>query len=806
MGTIWRDLLYTFRTLLKSPGFTAVVVFILALGIGANTAIFSVVDAVILRPLPYKAPDHLVMLPAAHRPNEMGTEVSVANFLDWRRESRSFQQLGAFGPLTVNLTGGGDAPERIEGAQITPAALATLGTQPMLGRIFQPDEEKANSRVTILSYGLWKSHFGGDRNIIGKVVRLSGVEYPVVGVMPPQFHFPDNEVQLWVPVRLTEARTKDRQERWLYVVGRLKDGTSLRAAQQEMDNLTNALSQQFPNENKDWGVQLVPLQEHLVGKVRPALLILLTTVLLVLLLACANIANLQLARAATRRTEIAVRSAMGASTAAVLQQLFLEGLTLAVLGGLLGLVVAQWSLRLLIALSPSYIPRLDEVGIDGTVLAFTLGIAIVTGVIFGLVPALPALKPDLVGDLRQGGRGASSGVGHIRFRRLLTITEVATALVLLIGAGLLLSSLTHLQRVDPGLNPTDVLTLEVVLGRAHYSTEAQRATFYRQLTERAAGLPGVQAVGGISSLPLTGSNSSESYVVEGQPPADPNSLPEAGYQGVTAGYFKALQIPLLQGRDFSPQDTVNAPQAVIINKTFADHYWPHQSAIGKRVILMGGSGGKVPYEVIGVIGDIHHTRLDVPTVPELYVTTEQHAPWDNMVLVVRSKSNLASLSTQLRSLVTSLDPEQPVSNVKTMEGVIAESTSEPRFYTVLLGAFAGLAFILSAMGIYSIISYSVAQRRHEIGIRVALGAQRSSVLTLVVGEGMTLAAIGILAGLFLAWLGTRGLTSLLFGVEPNDPIVFAATALLLSCVALAASLIPALRASRVSPMVAFRVQ
>ncbi|HEV7508313.1 MAG TPA: ABC transporter permease [Thermoanaerobaculia bacterium] len=805
MGTIWRDLFYTFRTLRKSPGFTAIVVLILGLGIGANTAIFSVVNAVILRPLPYRAPERLVMLPAAHRPTDMGAEVSVANFLDWRRESHSFEQLGAFGPLSINLTGG-DSPERIEAAQITPAALTTLGTQPLLGRLFLPDEEKSNSRVTILSYGLWKSHFGGDRNAVGKVVRLSGIEYPIVGVMPQQFHFPNNGTQLWVPIRMTESRIKDRQERWMYVIGRLKNGVSLQSAQREMDNLTGALAQQFPSNNKDWGTRLVPLQEHLVGKVRPALLILLTTVLLVLLLACANIANLQLARAATRQTEMAIRSAMGAPTSAVLRQLLFEGLTLAALGGLFGLVLAHWGLRLLIALSPSYIPRLEEVSIDGRVLVFTLGIAILTGVIFGLVPVFSALKPDLVGDLRQGGRGASSGVRHIRFRRLLTVTEVASALVLLIGAGLLLSSLTHLQRVDPGFTTSNVLTMEVVLGRARYSTDAQRATFYRQFTERAAAIPGVQSVGGISNLPLSGSNSSESYVVDGQPPSDPNALPEAGYSGVTAGYFKTLQIPLLQGREFSAQDTVNSPKAIIVNKTFTDRYWSHESAVGKRVTLMGGSGGKETHEVIGVIGDVHHTRLDVPTVPEIYVSTEQHAPWDNMVLVVRSKSNLADLSSRLRAVVASLDPEQPVSNVKTMEVVLAESTSEPKFYAVLLSAFAGLAFILSAMGIYSIISYSVAQRRHEIGIRVALGAQRSSVLTLVVGEGMVLAAIGIAAGLILAWLATHGLSSLLFGVQANDPLVFAAAVLLLSCVAMAASLIPAYRASRVSPMTAFRTQ
>jgi putative ABC transport system permease protein len=803
MEMILRDLLYTFRTLRKSPGFTAIVVFILALGIGANTAIYSVVNAVILRPLPYHAPDRLVMLPAAHRPNEMGTEVSPANFLDWRRENRSFEHLGAFVASSVNLTGG-DAPERLPAAQITPGLLEALETKPLLGRLFTPEEEKADSRIAILSYGLWRSHFAADRNVLGKVIRLGGIEYPVVGVMPPQFHFPNNEVQLWTPVRFTDKRMKDRQSRWLYAAGRLKDGVSLRSAQQEMDTLTGALAQQFPDNNKDWGAKVISLQESIVGKVRPALLILLTTVLLVLIIACANIANLQLARAATRQTEMAVRSAIGASTSNVLRQLLLEGLTLSLLGGLLGLLLADWSLRLLVTISPKYVPRLEEVGIDGRVLLFTLGIALLTGVIFGLVPALSALKPDLVGDLRSGGRGASSGLRHIRFRRLLTIAEVATSLVLLISAGLLLSSLTRLQKVEPGFNPDGVLTMEIVTSPARYGDVTKASAFFRQVVERASSVPGVQAAGGVTSLPLAGGNSTQSYIVEGQPPADPNQLPEAGYQGVTPGYFKALQIPLVQGRDFSQADTAESPKVIVVNKTFAERYWPHTNAVGKRVLLTNG-GEQTAHEVIGVIGDVRHSKLDVPTVPEIYVTYGQYL-FDDMVLVARSKSDVASLGTQLRAQVASIDPEQPIFNVKTMDRVFTESTSDSRFYTTLLGVFAALALVLSTLGIYSIISYSVAQRRHEIGIRVALGAQRGNVLKLVVGEGIMLAGIGIVAGLVIAWVATRGLSTLLFGIQPNDPLIFAATAALLGSVAIAASLIPAVRASRVSPTIAFRTQ
>jgi putative ABC transport system permease protein len=466
----------------------------------------------------------------------------------------------------------------------------------------------------------------------------------------------------------------------------------------------------------------------------------------------------------------------------------------------LGLLLAEGSLRLLIAAGPRYIPRLEEVGIDGKVLVFTMGISLLTGLIFGMVPALSALKPDLVADLREGGRGASAGRAHIRFRRLLTIAEVATALVLLIGAGLLMSSLTRLQKVEPGFNAKGVLTMEVVLSPSRYSDDIKRSTFFRELVERAASVPGVQAAGGVTNLPLGGSNMTESYAIEGQPPADVNNLPEAGYRGVTPGYFAAMQIPLLQGRDFSPRDRAESPKVAIVNKTFANRYWPHENPVGRHILLEG----KMPYEVIGVIGDIRHAALGVPTVAEIYVCYEQNA-FDVMVLVARSRANVAGLGAQVRTQVSSLDSEQPVFNTKTMERVLADSTSEPKFYALLLGAFACLALVLSTLGLYSIISYSVAQRRHEIGVRVALGAKRNDVLTLVVGEGMRLAAIGILAGLILAWLTTHELARLLFAVQPTDPLIFGATAALLAGIAFSASLIPALRASRVSPVVAFRL-
>ncbi len=803
MRMIGRDLGYAFRTLRKSPAFAALVIGILALGIGANAAIFSVVNAVVLRPLPYRSPDRLVMLPAAHRPNAMGTEVAPATFLDWRRESRSFAQLGAYGPASVNLTGTG-SPERLQGAVITPGALLALGTKPLLGRLFLPEEEGPQTRVVLLGYGLWSSRFGSDPDIVGKVIRLSDIEYPVVGVMPPEFRFPTfgtSDVRLWMPLRVTPERSRDRQSRWLYAVGRLKDGVSLSAAQQEMDGLTRSLSLQYPEFNKDWGVRLVPLRDALVGRVRPALLILMATVLMVLLIACANVANLQLARAAGRSREMAIRCAIGASGREVLRQLITEGLTLALLGGLLGIALSQACLRLLVAWSSRYIPRLEEVGMDGRVLFFAVVVSILTGVLFGLVPARSALRVDLVGGLQEGGRAASSGVAHIRFRRMLTIGELAGAVVLLVGAALLLSSLARLRRVEPGLDPRGVLTMEVVLPPARYPDKAKRSAFFRELVERASRVPGVESAGGAANLPFSGSNSTQGFVIAGRAPAQPGDTPEEAYRTVTPGYFEALRIPLLKGRGFSERDTAEAPGVVVVNTAFARRYWPNQDPVGKRILFAEDLAK--PFEVIGVVGDVRHTRLDVPTVPEMYVCYAQDAP-DSMVLAVRSKVDPTALGARLRGEIASLDPEQPVFNLKTMEEVVEESTSEPRFYTTLLGVFAVLALALAVLGVYSIISYSVAQRRHEFAIRVALGARRADVLVLVAREGMALAGIGILAGLAAAWVATRGLASLLFGVRPDEPVIFGATACLLAAVALAASLVPALRASRANPASAFR--
>lgn len=794
------DLVFTLRSLRSHWRFSLAVIVILALGIGANTAIYSVVNAVVLSPLPYAAPDELVALPAEHRPNPIGTEVSAANFIDWRRDSESFESLGAYAPTVVNLSSG-DTPDRLRTLLITPGGLSALGIDPLMGRLFAPEEEGADSRVAILSHGLWRSHFGGDADILNRSISLNDRSYPVVGVMPPGFYFPDREMQIYLPARI-EAWETDRQARWMYALGRLNRGVSIDQAQQEIDGINQDLAVRYPEVNSGWGAQVISLHEHLVGKVRSALVLLLVTVFVVLLTACANIVNLQLARATSRKTEMAVRSALGASTSSLLRQLVLEGMILAAVAGAIGLILAQAGLSVLVAAGPSDLPRLGEVAIDGPVLLFNFGMAALMGIVFSLGPFLSVLKPDLVTDLREGAAATTASGRSLAFRRLLTIAEVVAAVVLTIGAALLLASLVRLQNTDPGFEAANAITIEIVLPASRYPEASDRASFFREVIDRTAELPGVAAVGGISTLPLSGSDATTSYWVADQVPPE-SDLPEAGLRGVTPGYLKAMGISLLRGRDFSALDDAEAPKAVLVNQAFSDLHWPGGDALGKTVLV---SDEQLPHRVIGVVGDIHHKQLDIPTSPEVYVSYDQQTPWNNAYLVVRTTGDAGNLGNQVRRLVQEIDPRQPVSDLETLDHVVAESVSKPKFYSLLLGSFAALAFALAAIGIYSIISYSVAQRQHEIGIRVALGASRRRVLALVVREGAVLAAIGIAVGLAVAWMAAKGLAGFLFEVRPDEPWIFLAVAAALGAVATLASLLPALRASRVSPTIAFRME
>jgi putative ABC transport system permease protein len=793
-----RDLRYGARSLLRSRTFAAVSVIVLALAIGANTAVFSLINSVLLRPLPYSQPDRLLMLPAHHVPDEMGAEVAPGTFADWRRMQHSFADVGAYAFASLNLTSG-DSPERLQGSVITPGALAAVGVRPILGRLFLPGEEGTDARFALLSYGLWRSHFGADPGILGRVVRLDGIAFPVVGVMPPDFHFPRNDVTVWIPLRLTPERLRNREDRWTYVIGRLAPGVSLTAAQREMDGISRELARQFPRDNADWGVRLVPLQTYLVGGSRAALLILFATVLLVLLIGCANLANLQLVRGAGRRREIAIRSAMGATPSAMLRQLAVESLLLALCGGALGLLLARWALTLLGASGSRYLPRLEEVRIDPPVLLFTLLLAVVTGVLFGVAPGLGALRPDLAGTLRESGRGASGSAHQNRLRQVLTLSEISIALALLIGAGLLLGSLQRLQSVDPGFKPENVVTLDLVLPAVKTTDNARMSAYFRELMSRVRSLPGVQAAGAAYNLPLAGGNMTESFALGAAAPPNTPNLPEAGFRGITPGYFAALRIPLLQGRDFTDHDRADTPKVVVVNRAFVRRYWPHDDPLGQRLYLDGNS----LTTVVGVAGDVKHESLDEPTKPAIYVCYEQQ-PFDAATLVVRTAASPASMLGQLRSTVHSYDPDQPVFNARTMTSVLAASTSSSRFYSSLLSFFAGLSLLLALLGVYGTISYGVSQRRQEIGIRMALGASHQTILRLVVGEAAALAFAGVGVGLVLAFALTRSLRSLLFGISASDPTVFLLTSVALTVGALGASFLPARKASRINPVIALR--
>jgi putative ABC transport system permease protein len=804
LENVSRELRRAVRSLRRSPGFAVAVVAILALGVGANTAIYGVVRAVLLRPLSYPSPERLVMVLGSHHPNAMGEEIAAGNFLDLRRDNAAFDDLGVFGPRTLDAIADG-RPERWQAAQVSPGALRALGTRPLFGRMFLPEEERVDARVAILTYGLWERRFGGDRSVLGRTVRLSGSAYEVVGILPREFRMPrrlGREVELLLPLRFTPERSRDRQSRWLYAIGRLASGISVEAAQREMDSRTATLARDFPVDNQGWGVRVVPLREEIVGRVRPALRILLAASLLVLVAACANIGNLLLARAAARRGEMGVRAALGASRRDLLRPVLAEGMMLSAAGGLAGVPLGGGCLHLLIAAAPAGIPRLEEAHLDPGVLAFAFGVSILAGLVFGLAPALASWRAAPAAGLRLDGRGGA-GPGGARVRRLVTVAEVATALILLVGAALLLSSLARLLRVEPGFDGSNVTTMEVVLTAPRYSEDTPRSGFFRELADRAGRLPGVVSAGGVSHLPLTGSNSTDGYVVEDRPPSDPNDIPEAAVRAATPRYFRTLSVPMLAGRDFSAGDRAGSPPVVLVNRAFADRYWGVAGAVGKRIRFAGSSGRSAPLEVIGVVGDIRHAALDAPAVPEIYVAYEQ-SPYDAMVLVVKSRPRAPSPAAALRDVVARLDPEQPVSSLRTMEAVLAQSTSEPRFYAELVAAFAALAIALAAAGISSVIAYSAAQRRREIGIRLALGAQRGHVVGLVLKEAAALGAWGIAAGMLVAAFAARSLAGLLFGVRPQDPGIFAAAAALLAAVVLAASLVPAVASSRVSPLTALK--
>jgi putative ABC transport system permease protein len=802
MDTLLRDIRYGMRGLLKRPAFTGVALIALALGIGANTAIFSLVNAVLVQPLPFKDPDRLVWMWGNIRQGSNRASVSPLDFLDFRQQNTTFEQFAASGTLPTHaiLTGNGE-PERLQSATVTGNYFQALGVNPKLGSGFVLENEKvANDHVTILSFGLWQRRFGGDPGIVGKNIVLNGESYLVLGVMAQDFNFP-RASDLWVPMPFERyPEMKQRKAHFLRPIGLLKPGVTIAQAQADTDAVAQRLEQMYPDSNTGWNLRLVSLKDQLIGNTRTTLYILLGAVGFVLLIACANVANLLLVRAAARQKEIALRTALGASRVRIARQMITESVLLALAGGALGTFLAAWGIKLLILVSGDNLPPTAQVKIDGTVLGFTLLVSLVTGVLFGLAPALRTMKLNLCDSLKEGGRNIGEGLQRNLTRSVLVVIESAVAIVLLVGAGLLIRSLVRLQNVSPGFDANNVVTMRINLPEEKYASPEKPRSFFEQLQTRINGLPGVESVGMISELPLSGQLNDMPYSVEGRPPASPDQGFDDDFRRVNTEYFRAMRIPLLRGRNFTEQEVAKSAKVVVISDLLAKRVFPNEDPIGHRLV-MGMSG--LPFEIIGVVGDIRHSALENSPAPAMYMPT-QDGPSTN--LVIRAQGDLSNLAAAVRREVKAIDPDQPVAAVKTMDEWLTTSVSAPRYRTSLLGLFALVALILASTGIYGVMSYSVAQRTHEIGVRMALGAGRFHVLRLVVRQGMGLVGIGVVLGLIGAVALTRVMSSLLFEVTPKDPLTFTAVAAFLTLVALVACYIPARRATKVDPLVALRYE
>jgi putative ABC transport system permease protein len=802
------DLRFALRQLRKSPGFTFIAVLVLALGIGANTAIFSLVNGVLLRPLPFPDAERIIYIEGKNPAAGIITEsnISFLDFTDWSQQTDLFASTAAYWTGTANFGADGAEPERVPRAGVTTGFFSVLGVQPVLGRTFVPEDDKGwPQSVAIISHGLWKRRFGSDPAIVGKRVQISSSPLTIIGVMPPGFEYPE-QTQVWV-TSAVNLSDEPRDNRVWSAIARLNTGIDVKQAQTRLSAINAQLDKQFHETNKGWDVFLSTLHERLVREVKPSLLALLGAVGFVLVIACANVANLLLARSAARQKEIAIRAAMGASRTRVLRQMLTESILLSAIGGIAGLVLSIWLTDLLMSMLPEGAPRLEQIGIDYHVLTFALGVSALTGILFGIVPALQASKLDVTSALKEGGR---SGEGHRRTsaRSLLLIGEVALSLMLLVGAGLLIKSFLRLQEVRPGFNAHNVLIANLALPGAKYKDQ-QFVEFFRQLKERLEAVPGVQAAGGSVNLPLNASGYAigRGFIPEGRPlTVDENR--DAMFSTITGDYFQALQIPLLSGRTFEPRDNADGPKVVIINETTAKrHFGLPTAAIGKRLSIWSAFRGhrrdeKFMREIVGVVGDTKTGSLTGEGGVQIYVPHTQDSQWNFMGLVIRTAGDPAAFATSLRREVQALDKDQPIYNVRTMDDVVANSLGTRRVSMQLFAVFAIAALLLAAIGIYGVMAYSVTQRTQEIGIRMALGAQRSDVLGLVVRQGMTLAAIGVVAGLAGAFGLTRVMTSLLFNVRPDDPTTYLAISSLLIIVAFLACYLPARRAAKLDPMIA----
>ena len=811
------DLRFALRILVKSPAFSIIAIATLALAIGATTAVLSLVNALLVRPLPYRAPQELVLLFQHFKAQNLERiPVSPPEFVDYQTRMRSFRNIGAFNYATFNLSGG-DNPERIPGAVVTAGVFQTLGIEPIKGRAFRPEEcQTGRDDVVILSARLWKRRFNSDPNIIGSKLLLDGRSFTVVGIMPERFDFPlqlfnlgggqfAERAEIWQPLAFTEKQMKNRYSRGLGIIARLAPGISVSHAQAEVEMLNSQMRREHPDaysQDESFGGDVFALKELAIGGMRPTLLILLGAVFLVLMIACANLSTMLLARAAARDRETAIRVALGASRLRLLRQMLIESVLLAVSGAFAGVLLAIWGVDLLKSIGAQTVPRLREVDLDFTVLFATLIISVATGIIVGIVPGLASAKPELTEALKEGGRGSTEGRRRNRLRNILVIAEVALALVLLTSAGLLMKSFVRLQNVSPGFDPHNVMTMEISLPKLKYNSNEAAVRFTDEAERRIAALPGVEAAAFTTILPLSGTNSDSSFAIEGRPNSDSDPFPDEEYREVSSDYFRVLQTPLQKGRFFTKSDTATSPPVIIINQALAKKYWPNEEAVGKR-ITFGNPKKKdaVWVTIVGIVGDIKHRSLDEDAKPEMYVPWAQD-PYSTGILAVRSKQDPRNLVSAIRREVHAIDPAQPIAHVRSLEDVIADSVAPRRLSVVLLGVFAGVAILLASVGIYGVMSFLVVQRTHEIGVRMALGAQRADVLRLVLFRALKLVVLGVIIGLTLALFSTRVLAALLYRVSAFDAPTFALVAFTLAVVALLASYIPARRATRADPMIA----
>ena len=814
---MFKDLRFALRQLLKQWGFTAIAVLTLALAIGATTAVLSLVNALLIRPLPYRQPQQLVLLLQHFKSQNLERiPVSPPEFLDYETRAHSFEKLGAFGFTNFNLAGE-DKSERISGATVTAGVLPLLGVSPIKGRFFEPEEcTLGRDDVVIISARLWQHRFNSDPQIIGTKLLLNGKSFTVVGVMPASFDFPlqlfnlgnggqfGGRAEIWQPLAFSDEQMKARYSRSFAVVGRLAPSTTVAQAQAEIETINAQMRREHPNnymQNNSFGGDVLPLHDLAVGGMRPALLILLGAVFLVLLIACANLTTMLLARAAAREREMAVRVALGAGPLRLLKQVLTESVLLALIGGVGGVLLALWGVELLKPIGAQTVPRLREVNVDLGVLGMTLAIAVGTGIIFGLAPGLASGRSELTEALKEGGRSSTAGTRRNRLRNGLVIAEVALALVLLSGAGLLMKSFVRLQSVDPGFNPRNALTFEISLPKMQYPDDPLIVRFNREAQRRIAAVPGVQAAGFSTILPLAGTNADSSFAIEGQPANDRNPSPDEEKRQVSPDYFRALEIPLIKGRFFTDADNADAPLVIIVNQVFAKKFWPKGDALGKRIVMGGMSDNPKWITIVGIVGDIRHFGLDVDPKPEMYVPFGQES-YFTTVYVVRSNQDPRSVLPAIRRELQAIDTAVPLANVRTFENVIADSVAPRRLSVVLLGIFAGAAVLLASVGIYGVMSFLVVQQRQEIGVRMALGAQRSDVLKLILGRSLMLVSIGSVIRLIVALMSAHMLRTLLYSVSAFDMPTFALVTILLGAVALLASYLPAMRATRADPIIA----